>query len=571
MEPNHRFPRTELLRYRHIPAYVSGEACLLVMGSLSYAGFSKPDDFALRARISRDGLEAFRFREEELRKKQNDKDLYWTVTDEGEGLVSLWSQSARKYLTITDQGVTLSRKKQLLKVTVNGTTFRFSFLAKDGTEYFLRASGRKEAESTLVFTSGTATDASSFACLERVEGLPLKPAGDVKLTVGTFADIHVDYGMQLFRPYLRKSAVKTAKGYATRADLDAVIMCGDNISDNGSGYPRGGAVQGKWPYERWVRIRNMLHEALKKSFRNPENAKNIFHLSGNHECQCGDRQPEGQTYNSAYYTDLLPEDILHPLTEKVKVGLGSDENLLCYEYRVKNIPFLVLNTPAYPPMPNRSVAERPQPAHTLQQAEWLAQRLEAIRAEQGSNAVIFVSSHYPFSPGHYRNTAGYPIFNYDAFLKMETLMNSFPNLFFFHGHTHGGNHHPVFRRTAEKTQGNSPVAYHLIQADGKQTLEMQDAFERGRFCSDVIISLGYRHSYGGSMTFYYNDYFANDGKRKPSYLTHLEVPFFQACLIEVYEDRVVLSMQNFGTKEGVANHLPNATYRIRPLVCPLKK
>ncbi|MBP3301425.1 MAG: metallophosphoesterase [Clostridia bacterium] len=572
MELNHRFPQTELLRYRHVP-YQSGEPCLLVMASLMAKGAVKPDDYALRGKISRDGLEAFLFREETLRKKQNDKDLYWIVTDEGDGKVSLWSVTAKKYVTIDEHGARFSRKKQVLDRTENGAFLRFSRCDKKGTRHYLRCAGRPETASTLVFTSGESDSSTSFACLKRAEKIPAKTENKPLLTAGTFADIHVDYGIQLFRPYLRKSAIQTAKGYAKRFDLDAVIMCGDNISDNGSGsaYPRGGAMQGKWPYDRWLRTRNLLNEALKKSFRDPAKAKNIFYLTGNHESQCGDRQPEGKTYNSGYYTDLLPRDILHPLTEKVQVGLGSDEFLLCYEYRVNGYPFLMLNNPVYPLIPGRSTPERPQPAHTQQQAEWLCDRLAEIEKEQGDKAVIFVTSHFPFIPGYYNNTEGCVPSNYGAFQTMEQAMNRFPNLFFFCGHTHGGDHHPVFRRTAEKMQGNSPVAINVTQKDGKTVLELQDAFERGRFCSDVVLSMGYRHNYGGSMSFYYNHYFANDGRKKPSWLTHLEVPFFQGCAVQVYEDRVVLSMQNFGTKAGVKDYLPDAAYKLKPLVIPLAK
>lgn len=572
MEPNHRFPTQELLRYHIVPSFVSGEQYLLVMASLPVSGGYKPEDYALRGKISRDGMEAFRFREENLRKKQSDRDLYWVITEEGEGTVSLWSPVCRKYLRITDQGVDFSRKKQPLRLTVNGTTLRFSVKDKNGTEYFLRASSRKEAGSGLVFTSGTATDASSFACLKREEGILAKIAKKPLLTVGTFADIHVDYGIQLYRPYVRKSAIRTAKGYAKRFDLDAVILCGDNISDNGSGgapaYPRGGALQGKWPYDRWVKTKERLHAALQQSFRNPENKNNIFYLTGNHEYQVGDRQPEGQSFNSAYYTDLLPENILHPLVETMQVDQGSDQCLLCYEYRVKGFPFLVMNTPVYPKINAHS---RVDPAHTMKQALWLEERLNEIEKELGNKAVIFVSSHFPLRWPYFGNTQGRVPSNLDAFVKMEQTMNRFPNLFYCFGHTHGGNQHPVFHNTAEVIESNSPIALDLTEENGNLQLHLQDAQDRGRFRSELVISDGYHHVYGGSMSFYYNDFFANDGKKNPSWLTHLEVPFFQACAIEVYEDRVVLSMQNFGTREGVRKHLPNATYNIKPLVCPLKK
>jgi hypothetical protein len=51
----------------------------------------------------------------------------------------------------------------------------------------------------------------------------------------------------------------------------------------------------------------------------------------------------------------------------------------------------------------------------------------------------------------------------------------------------------------------------------------------------------------------------------------VEVPFFQQLVAEVYEDRVVLTMQNLGTKKAVAEHLPNSSYNLKPVVIPLKK
>ena len=41
--------------------------------------------------------------------------------------------------------------------------------------------------------------------------------------------------------------------------------------------------------------------------------------------------------------------------------------------------------------------------------------------------------------------------------------------------------------------------------------------------------------------------------------------------MQVYEDRVVLTMNNFGTKKGVSDHLPDSSYSLKPLVRMLKK
>ncbi len=573
MNMTHRFPQKEMLRYEQKSSFVSGEKYIFIMGQLRAPGQIKPEDFALGAKVCRDGVEAYPFREAELRRRNTDRDFYWTLTDEGDGTVSLWSEGAKRYLTLTENGAVFSKKKQYFTVTENGGLFRFAWKAPQGITYWLRASARAESPSGLVFTSGDKNDASSFALAQRVYGIPKAPQGEKKLTVGTYADIHIDYGIQLFRPYLRKGAMEMAKKYARRYDLDAVIMCGDSISDNGSGksYPRGGAMQGKWPYDRWLKTRNLLHETLQKSFQNPENRGNIFYLTGNHEYQCGDRQPEGQTYNAAYYTDLLPADLMHPMVQTVEVGLGSDQCLLCYEYRVKGVPFLVLNTPVYPLIPGRSIPERPNPAHTLAQIDWLEERMNEIEKELGNKAVVFVSSHFPVRPNQYGNTANAVSPNYDAYIKINEVLSRFPNLFFFYGHTHGGDIHPTFTRTCETMEATVPVELGLSEADGKPLLTAQENPERGRFRSDILETEGFHHLYGGSLSFYSNRWFANDGKKKNSPLTHIEVPFFQGVAVEVYEDRVVLTMNNFGTKAGVTDYLPGANYNIEPLVCLLKK
>ncbi len=573
MRETGRFPANHLVRYEQTSTLVAGEKYILVMGHLKAPGQFKPEDFALRAKICRDGAEAYPFREAELRALKTDREFYWTVTDEGEGKISLKSDFTNRYLNLNENGMMFSRKKQALTVKENGGLFRFGWQATDGTVHWIRASVREESPFGFVFTTGQNGNASSFALAKRVWGIAKDPRDQQKLTVGTYADIHVDYGIQLFRPYLRKGAIEMAKKYALRYDLDALIMCGDNISDNGSwkSYPRGGAMQGKWPYERWLKTRNLLHETLQKSFRNPANKGNIFHLTGNHEYQCGDRQPEGKTYNAAYYTDLLPADILHPMVQQVEVGLGSDQCLLCYEYRVKGFPFLVLNTPVYPLIPGNSMPERPNPAHTLAQIDWLEERLTEIERELGNKAVIFVSSHFPIRPNQYGNTANTVAPNYDAYIKINRVLSRFPNLFFFYGHTHGGDIHPTFTRTCETMETDVPVELGLAEADGKPILTAQEDPERGRFRSDILETEGYHHLYGGSLSYYANRWFANDGKKKNSPLTHIEVPFFQGVAVEVYQDRVVLTMNNFGTKAGVTDYLPGAKYKIEPLVCLLKK
>lgn len=570
MEQNYRFSREELLKYRHVTPFVSGESYLLAMANLKGRDpkQGRNEDFVLRGKNCRDGLEGFLFREKTLRAKKTDRDLYWTVTDEGNGTVSLYSDTAKKYLFMDAQGARLSKKKQALQLIEDGDFYRFAVTEGDKT-FYLRASGHTESPDGLIFTSGTAVASSTFACLKRIRGISAKPSGEKKLTVGSISDPHIDYGLQLFRPYLRKSVPLSAKAYKARYDLDVMITCGDNISDNGSGgYKYGGAMQGKWPRETFLKTQKLLHETVQGAFRDPEKAK-ILWMTGNHDTQVGDRQPEGQTFNSGNYAPYLPETV-SMLTQKVDdtdLSKGED-HILCYEVRVKGVPFLVLCTPRYPLAPNAHFPDRYAPAHTMEQALWLKERLAAIEAEMGRNAVVFVSSHYPFYQWSFASEGPACPDNREAFTELYDVLNRYPNLIYFYGHVHGGDGWIALQETAQNCSGHSKVSP-VRREDG--AVVGTDSLDRGYFCSDLILGTGMSHHFSGSLAFFKTTYFANDGVKVNSWLSEVEVPFFQGLVAEVYEDRVVLTMENLGSKKGVSDYLPNATYKLKPLVLPLHK
>lgn len=124
MKQEKYFPAGELLRYRQVTTLVPGEEYVVTIGTMENFTGLRYQDYALRAKTTRDGLEALLFREEFLRKKRSDRDLLWTVTSEEDGCIALYSESAGKYLVLDGRGARLSKNKQLLKTVPNGTTFR---------------------------------------------------------------------------------------------------------------------------------------------------------------------------------------------------------------------------------------------------------------------------------------------------------------------------------------------------------------------------------------------------------------------------------------------------------------
>ena len=294
----------------------------------------------------------------------------------------------------------------------------------------------------------------------------------------------------------------------------------------------------------------------------------ILWMTGNHDGQVGDRQPEGERFNSGDYAPYLPETT-SILTEKAEgVDVGSDVHVLCYETWIKGIPFLVLNTPRYPLDSRARFPDRFGTAHSMKQAEWLNERLLRIEEKLGKNSLIFVSSHYPFHLWDYIQESPEGPENQPSYVKMYEDLNRYPNLIFFYGHVHGGDRWVNRRETAENSEMHSRLTMYK-GANGRMT--NADCLERGFFRSDVVVGTGIRHEFAGSMAYFKNSYFANDGVKVNTWLCEIEVPFFQQLVAEVYEDRVVLTMENLGTKKGVYDHLPNATYKLKPLIVPLKK
>lgn len=550
--------------YRPAQEAVDGKEYCISVACLQNKTGLRYKDFAMTAKNRRDGLEAVRFDRDVFCRYSSDGIFCWKWQEESEGVGTLYSEAKKKYLFLDPQGARLSTRKCLLKIEKNGGCFRFS--AVKYPQFYLRCAERNDTPFGYVFTSATAEAATSLLLSERVE-VAYSPTAEKILTAGTVSDIHVDYNLQNSAPYIRRSVFNAARYFRKKYDLDILLTCGDNISDNGShGVYNRGVIQGKFPRKKFLQIQKLLHTSLQRSFRR---SGPVLWLSGNHDCQVGDRQPEGKRFNSNDYSPYLPEGIFAELKRPAPMDVGIQEELLCYAYRVKGISFLVLNTPLYPiaeENPRIPHPHRPSPGHTLEQAEWLKARLEEIEKEQGKNAVVFVLSHYPFHRGSFMSGSKNCKHNFDAYVLLEHTLNRYPNLFWVYGHVHGTDDWITHAYSSECMESHQDVPVDLTETG----IACTDSPDRGSIRSDLTVGRGFKSVFAGSLAYFETSYFKNDGVRFRSGLTELEVPFAQGLAIEVYEDRVELRMENFGTKEGTAL-IRNGRYHPVPMIYPIEK
>lgn len=116
-------------------------------------------------------------------------------------------------------------------------------------------------------------------------------------------------------------------------------------------------------------------------------------------------------------------------------------------------------------------------------------------------------------------------------------------------------------------QTHAPTEMALNEQGG---LTCFDSPDRGNLRSELTVGTGFKSIFAGSLAYFETSYFMNDGKRYRSGLTELDVPFSQGLAIEVFEDRVVITTENFGTRKGTAL-IRNGSYKIKPMIYLLKQ
>ena len=412
--------------------------------------------------------------------------------------------------------VCIKGSKVVLTATDNGFAFmKLMEHVTDGIEgaELLEGSATLELSETPILTSFCITDAHNhLAMLEP----PYYLRGNLLLAIDTML--------------------------ATTGQVDVVVVGGDHIT----GYPSS-TESGCLPYEYFVGYRKYTMETIGKLGKGGK----VIYTAGNHDYSVGEAATDGPgingSYNSFdfYFGEDSMKDGMGVLPEEdmfVKIGEHTGEKyLMCYYYEVNGIGFAGLA-----PDPDLIWSKQGQ-GFSEESLDWLEKKLD--EEDPTGDKVIFVNCHYPIDNRYYSEEKGMYLHHSNYCENaLEPVFIGHRNLFQLFGHWESWmSDYTVKNVLHYDTKGN------LIEIEGDET----DS-------DDLNLTLskrGYNAVYMGHIRPMYSDYkdwfeksdalWGDGGTGKWQHFPSTGTPKVGQCMyIEVFEDRVVFTMKNFGTIEG---------------------
>ena len=378
------------------------------------------------------------------------------------------------------------------------------------------------------------------------------------LTSFCFSDVHNCFSM-LEPPYvLRKSATLAIDTLlATKGQVDVVMMGGDYMSD----YPGWLNCSNTLPYTYYLGYK----EATVKEYARLAKDGKVLYCAGNHDFAQGEAATDGPgkngSYNSFefYYTGPMNQTP-GPLPDSERfeiVGEHTGEKyLLCYHYEIRGVHFLALSPDPDQIWNTQCVGFHPD------SLTWLKNKLEEI--DPDGKEVIFLSCHYAMDQRDARSENVNEGFHHDDFIAgtIGSLLLGHRNLFYMYGHwtcAHSFHKGTTVKNVIHYYKDQSIIP---IEGDELSSREVKDAEKRS--FSSVWMG-GFRLDHNGNQEYFEDDPVEGwggytDKKRKfPSTATP---KMSQGMYIDVFPDRVVFTMMNFGNYPGYETETPIAPYTV---------
>ncbi len=369
------------------------------------------------------------------------------------------------------------------------------------------------------------------------------------LTSFMFTDVHNNFAM--LEPtnntgdYIVRKNVDMAIDHllATTGPVDVVLVGGDLISDYHSWNK-----SGKWPYEYFLDYREILVNTFKRLSKDGK----VSYVAGNHDYAQGELATDGPgkngSYNSFdfYFGDVgmrqdwgeLPEEDMF-----VKIGEKTGEKyLLAYYYEVNGVGFVGLSAD------HDTVWSSQGSGFDEKCLEWLDKKLDEV--DPDGDKVIIVNCHYFIDhrtginadgSNKYSNTTGY---DKNA---LTPIFLGHKNLYHIFGHGE-----VWFSDTTVRYVSHHNLKGNVIDVTNKETDSSQIvSYENRDFTS--IYGGHFRPDANSHPQWFEKDYVTGYAGLSEYGYTHRSTctpKVAQGLYFEVFEDRIVFTMKNFGDYEG---------------------
>ena len=371
------------------------------------------------------------------------------------------------------------------------------------------------------------------------------------LTTFMFSDVHNNFAMlestNNYGKYLVRKNVDPAidQLLETVGPLDVVLVGGDLMSD----YHHWN-MSGNWPYKYFAEYRKILVDTFKRLSKDGK----VSYVAGNHDYGQGElstdapHTPTGN-YNSCdfYFGDAGMRQDFGELPEENmfwKIGEKTgDKYLLAYYYEVNGVAIIGLS----PDHDHENVWSVQGSGFDDDCLAWLKKKLDEI--DPNGDKVILINCHYFF---HHRTginedgTNRYATVEYDKRSLLPVYLGH-KNLFHIFGHAEVWHNDTTVRYVTHHDKEGNPIDVTGKETDSTEVVKCEDRdfsmVYGGHFRPDANaypqwFDIDKVIGYAGLSTYGY------------SHRSTCTPKVAQGLYVEVYEDRIVFTMKNFGTYEG---------------------
>lgn len=459
------------------------------------------------------------------------------------------------YLPIKNENVAETDKEILIGDTERAASKTVDAATLGTYGYSIKVEGSKiviktnDMDFTLMQTIKNIATELENGSVEAREG-KLQMSDTPLLTSFMFTDVHNNFAMleptNNFGKYIVRKNVDMAIDHllSTVGPVDVVLVGGDLISDYHSWNS-----SGKWPYKYFVEYREILVNTFKRLSKDGK----VSYVAGNHDYAQGELATDGPGKNGSYnsfdfyfgdvgmrqdWGELPPEDMY------VKVGEKTGEKyLLAYYYEVNDIGFVGLS----PDHDHPGVWSVQGSGFDQGSLDWLDKKLDEV--DPDGNKIIFVNCHYFFDNRtkiEEDGTNKYASVEYDREALTPVFLGH-KNLFHIFGHgevwysdttvryvSHHNKQGKVIDVKGTETESTEIVQY----ANRDFTLVYGGHFRADANAHPEWFEKDYVRGYAGLSTYGY------------THRSTCTPRVAQGLYIEVFEDRIVFTMKNFGDYPG---------------------